>query len=104
MTEIGAPKALTTSGGGPCADGCCASPAGPGQRQALFLGQPNQLGPSLLLGLLLGPLLLRYSIQCRHHGTFPAEHHSACQAGKTVNSTVPGRVADLVRVACNDGR
>ena len=88
MTEIGAPKALTTSGDGPCADGCCASPAGPGQRQALFLGQPNQLDRSLLLSRLLSRLLLRHAIQCRHHGTFLAEHRSACQAGNT-KSTVP---------------
>jgi len=29
------------------------------------------------------------NIQCRHHGTFLAEHRSACQAGNTVRSTVP---------------
>jgi hypothetical protein len=45
-----------------------------------------------LLGRLLSRLLLRHTIQCRHHGTFPAEHRSTCQAENTVKSTVPDRV------------
>jgi hypothetical protein len=43
----------------------------------------------LLLSGLLSRLLLRHIIQCRHYGTFLAEHRSACQAGNTVKSTVP---------------
>jgi hypothetical protein len=64
-------------------------PIRPGQRQALFLGQPHQLDRGLLLSGLLSRLLLGHAIQCRHHGTFLAEHRSACQAGNTVKSTVP---------------
>ncbi|SIH57308.1 Uncharacterised protein [Mycobacteroides abscessus subsp. abscessus] len=57
-------------------------PVGSGQRQALFLGQSDQLDRSLLLCGLLGRLLLRHIFQCRHHGTFLAEHRSACQCRK----------------------
>jgi len=60
-----------------------------GQRQAPLLGQPHQLGRSLLLGRYLSRLLFCHAIQCRHHGTFLAEHPSACQAGNTVKPTVP---------------
>lgn len=57
-------------------------PVGPGQRQALLLGQSDQLDRSLRLCGLLSHLLLRHIIQCRHHGTFLAEHYSACQCRK----------------------
>jgi hypothetical protein len=38
-------------------------PVRPGQRQALFLSQSNQLGRTLLLSRRLGSLLLRDAIQ-----------------------------------------
>ncbi|KDE96751.1 hypothetical protein Y900_029350 [Mycolicibacterium aromaticivorans JS19b1 = JCM 16368] len=57
-------------------------PVGPGQRQALLLGQSDQFDRSLLAFGLLSRLLLRHIVQCRHHGTFLAEHHSACQCRK----------------------
>lgn len=57
-------------------------PVGPGQRQALLLRQPDQLDRSLLLRGLLNRLLLGHIFQCRHHGTFLAEHRSACQYRK----------------------
>jgi hypothetical protein len=68
---------------------CLSNPSGPVSDSPCFLGQPHQLDRSLLLSGRLSPLLLRHIIQCRHHGTFLAEHRSACQAANTVRSTVP---------------
>ncbi|WP_280436779.1 hypothetical protein, partial [Nocardia carnea] len=49
-----------------------------------------QLRRCQLLGRGFG-LLLRHSIKCRHHGTFPLTIRSATQAGNTLKSTVPDK-------------
>jgi hypothetical protein len=72
-------------------------PIRPGQRQALFLSQPNQLDRGLLLSRPLSRPLLRHIIQCRHHGTFLAEHRSACQAANTVKPSPVCHGASLAR-------
>jgi hypothetical protein len=50
-------------------------PVGTGQRQALFLRQPNQLDRSPLFRRLVVSLLLCHAVQCRRHQTptLPAE-------------------------------
>ena len=48
-------------------------PVRTGQGQALLLGQPDQLLGRQLLSRGLWLLLRTHNIQCRHHGTFPAE-------------------------------
>jgi hypothetical protein len=63
-------------------------PVRPGQRQALFLGQPDQLDRSLLPAD-CSAFFLVTSSSVVITATFLAEHRSACQAGNTVKSTVP---------------
>ena len=55
---------------------CFSSPSGPGQGQALLPGRPHQLLRRSLLRRGLRLVLLRHNIQCRHHGTFLADHVS----------------------------
>ena len=68
-------------------------PVRAGQRQALLLGQPDQLGRSLLLSRQLRRLPLGHIVQCcSHHLHLPRRAvGSACQARNTVRWTVPPR-------------